>query len=500
MSLIRFTDFARDVLGITWTQGQRVYSLIAFDRLDPIDLEGRERELALQMFGGVARIPPEARRVIVMRFGRASGKSLLCSAYGLYQMMTADLSVCGPGDRAAVVVVSFRQEEAGIILNVARELVNRSPRLRASIIRSLGDRFVLRRWDGKHVTFKTAPKSQGGAAVRGLSVIALILDESEFIGTKTTGTAVLTDTNVIAGAMPRVLDSGALVLASTPWPATSETSRAFDANYGAPKTALCALAPTMCVRGDDPKIAALVARERIRDPRNALREYDCIITDADGLFFEQSTIEAAARPSLPAQRSRGTAGIDLAFRGDSSALVILERQGEQVVVVHLDVVAPRPERALIPSEVMGRFAATADEYKCREIAADVHYLETAREIAAHHGLQVVSGPAGYGITKIFLYLRTLLREGKILLPNDARLLGQLKSVQCSALPAGGLSISLPRVQGAGHCDLVSALVAAVSHDLRFGRLTTEDLQQPLTAGKLQAGSAYIQQVQGFQRW
>ena len=500
VSFIPFTQFAKTVLNLKLSEGQRTYCKVAFDGIDPIDLEGKEKEVALTIFGGVERIPPESRRQFVLRFGRTSGKSLLCAAYGIYQLMTADLSGCGPGDKAAVVVISFRLEEAGIILNIARALVNESPRLRSTLVQTLGDRFVLQRYDGRRVTFKTAPKSQGGAAARGLSLILLILDESEFVGTRTTGTAVLTDTNVISGAMPRVIDSGALILASTPWPATSETSRLFDLNYANPKTALCALAPTLAIRGDVPEVVARVARERIRDARNALREYDCIIADAEGLFFEQSTIEAAAQTPIVARRMKATAGIDLAFRGDSSAEVIIERQDEKVVVVFMNVLAPRSDRPLVPSEVMAQFAKDAAEYNCREIAADVHYLETAREIAAKQGLQVVSGPAGPGIVKMFLYMRTLLREGKLILPNDQRLLGQLKSVQSSALPAGGISIALPRVQGSGHCDLVSALLAAISHDLRYGRLTTEDLKAPLTAGKLQAGTPYIQQVQGFQKW
>lgn len=499
ISLISFTGFARTVLGLRLTEGQRVYSRVAFDGVDPEDLEGRDQEVALQIFGGIGRIPKDSRRQLVLRFGRTSGKSLLCAAYGIYRMMTADLSSCGPGDRVAVVVVSFRLEEAGIILGVAKELVQKSPQLKKSIVQVKADRFVLKRWDGRRVTFKTAPKSAGGASVRGFSIILAIMDESEFVGTNKTG-AVITDKNIIDAAMPRVMPGGALVLASTPWPAVSETSKLFDTNYSRPKVALCALAPTLSIRGDDPEVVARVAFERARDPRNALREYDCIVSDAEGLFYEQSSVEGAARPQVVAQLHKGTAGIDLAFKGDSSALCIIERQGEKIVVVYLDIVNPKPDRPLVPSEVMRRFSESARRMGCREFAADGHYIETAREVAHQNGLQVVSGPRGPQVVKTHMYVRALLREGKLILPPDQRLLGQLKSVQSQALPGGGLSVVLPRGQGAGHCDLVSALLAAVWHDRRYGLLTDTDMKEPIKGPPVQSGSPFVGASSGYQKW
>jgi hypothetical protein len=59
------------------------------------------------------------------------------------------------------------------------------------------------------------------------------------------------------------------------------------------------------------------------------------------------------------------------------------------------------------------------------------------------------------------YFKQLLVEGKLILPNNPRLLSQLREVSAKAT-AGTISISSPRKATGEHGDLVSALVAAVS--------------------------------------
>ena len=54
-----------------------------------------------------------------------------------------------------------------------------------------------------------------------------------------------------------------------------------------------------------------------------------------------------------------------------------------------------------------------------------------------------------------------MHEGRIKLPKNPRLIRQLKEVVAKPTPGGGLSITSPRRKGAGHGDLVSALVLAI---------------------------------------
>ena len=82
--------------------------------------------------------------------------------------------------------------------------------------------FILRRFDGRRVAVIALARSAGGRSLRGYSLISVLVDESEFTAPSSDG-AVVTDTDLIAAVMPRLMSGGQLVLASTPWPAESAT-------------------------------------------------------------------------------------------------------------------------------------------------------------------------------------------------------------------------------------------------------------------------------------
>jgi hypothetical protein len=60
-----------------------------------------------------------------------------------------------------------------------------------------------------------------------------------------------------------------------------------------------------------------------------------------------------------------------------------------------------------------------------------------------------------------MFIRAVMRSGKLRIPPMPRLVAQLKAVVSSPLPGGGTRISSPRRAGQGHGDIVSALVLGV---------------------------------------
>ena len=495
-----FTEFCREVLALQLTLGQYVLARVAFDGVNPGDLpdtllthypDGRptarevsERSLALEMFGILFELTAEERALlilVVLRCGRGSGKSTLCAAFGIYAMCTGDVSPCGPGDMAAVVVVSRRLGEGNLasggssreVLRKALALVGANDYLRSRLRNVTQGGFSLERPDGVVVSFVSAPKSAGGVAVRSISILALIIDEAEFIGASASGTAEITDGAIIEAALPRVLPGAKLLLASTPWPAETATSAAFDANFGTPRHALAARAPTLEMRDYHPQRVA-VREAMLATPGGDVtvaRELDVVVTDVGGLYFESATIDAALRlpGAMPAPtRVRVSAAMDLAFRGDSSGLLVGERQGAYLVVTHSELRTPTRREPLSPSGVVGDFSAKVRELGGDHVLADNHHIRAARLAAAEHNLPVMEAPS-QGATReaAFGYLRGLFRDRRVLFTDD-RLRKQLKSVACKAQPGGGMAILLPRVDGSGHCDLVPCLVALAWADRRFG--------------------------------
>jgi len=467
---VPFTEWVPSI-GLELTHGQRALSRVAFDGLEPADVH-EDADVVCELFGGISTIPGMARRLAVLRLGRGSGKTTLASAFALYTMLTADCSQAGPGDMPAVITIAPTKRTAQLSVSMAMSFVEQSDELRPIVLHANSEGFSLRRHDGRRVQFRALPKSRGGAAARGMSILGAIFDEAEFLPNEELAAAAVTDRELVQSITPRLMRSGRIWLISTPWPTMSLAGELFDANFGRPTTALCARAPTLVMRDYDPDWAERIESERLRDPANAAREFDCINVSSGAAFFDAEQIQAAVfRGPLVYSGSRKTSvGTDAAFKGDSSTLVAVERQGDRLVVVRVEERRPSKDEPLAPSKVVGEFAAIAKSLDAHELVCDGHYIESIRELAATSGVQAILGPMNVrGKERVHIYVRDLLREGKLVLPDHPKLLAQLRAVRSREQPGGGMSIASDRT-AAGHGDLVSALVQACFHDRRFGQL------------------------------
>ncbi len=163
--------------------------------------------------------------------------------------------------------------------------------------------------------------------------------------------------------------------------------------------------------------------------------------------------------SLPKSGDVVTAGADLAFRSDSSSLVIVHtRVGIRYVAEVLEL---RPQKGipLKPSEVCAKFAERMKAHGASHVLADQHYRETLDEYLNAAGLVYV--PAPNRPADAYVRTRVLLRQGVVRLPDHPRLLQQMKEVTGRPLAGGGLSIVQNRWRSGGHGDLLSAMVLAL---------------------------------------
>ncbi|MCL2447627.1 MAG: hypothetical protein FWD17_01635, partial [Polyangiaceae bacterium] len=294
---LTFTAFA-DRLGLKLTNGQRVLARVAFDGVDPVDLEGDDRDLAATMFGDIDHVPPLARRVLCLTLGRASGKTTLASCYGVWRLVTSDVSRCGPGDTPCHVTIAPSKRTAQLAVRMARELVTRSPDLRRRVERETSEGFELRRPDGRLAAFSAFAASRGGASARGLSVLSFVLDEGQFF--QSDSEYAVTDRDCFAALVPRLMTGGSALLISTPWVTPTLHGELHEQNFGHPSSALAARASTILMRDNDPAIADLVRLEQERDAVNAAREFFCDTSASagTGAFFDHVAIERAVDPSL----------------------------------------------------------------------------------------------------------------------------------------------------------------------------------------------------------
>lgn len=459
---LTFARFCEKV-GITLEPGQRVACAVAFDGVDPVDLEGDDRELARGIFGDAERFTLQQRRIFAAVCGGRAGKSRLFSAMRLLHLgLTVDLSRLAPGEPGYGMIVGPKMTHAKQVLAYIRGAIDAVPALSAAVVRKAADEIVLRRGD-QLVSFLCAAASVRGDTQRGKTLFAFTLEEAAFFRDAETGA--VNDVDLFQAMMPRLLPQGQAIVPSTPYAKTGLLWDFFDRNHGHPVDAVVAHAPTLLLRSD-PDIRAQVEAVRIQDPTNARRELDAhfMTTDATRFFDDASLAAATGEVSAKQPGDRLTAGADFGFVKNTSALVLGCWRGGvyHVLEVHERVPDGVP---LVPSETIRAFGDIAHGFGAASVMADGHYREAVREHLREAKVYLVPAPEGQaGKAATYAKLRMLLREGKVKLPDHARLLKQLREVETRNLAGGGISITSPVWVDGAHGDLVAALVLAVWQD------------------------------------
>lgn len=485
MAILDFHEFCRKVLSLELTPGQNVIAKIAFGDYEPKDLDGQEAELAQEMLGGLDTVPMSARRYVVLRLGRGSGKTTICAAYSVYKALTHDISKAGPGDVPYVITIAPDKETAKLSVRMAREMIRSNPALERLVVNDTDQVIGIRRPDGRMVRIEAFAAAQGGKVVRGRTIIAFLMDEAEFFTSNADGTGkdyTVNDRDIFRAMKPRLLKNGKGMLISTPWPVETLMGEMFEQNFGKPVTAVAVKATTLQVRGNDPDVVEMVNDELAKDPDNARRELFC---ETDGLFggefFDvnalQMSMEAVQEFPQPFNPRWPVAiGCDLGFTRDSSALAVVQYDGKYYRTVCLEELRPRPGQPLKPSQVIDRFAMLAKLYGSSGIVADGYYREALKEQLSNHNLMIIDAPEGIrGKAEVFQRTRGVLHEGLVRIPEvtlGRRLVQQAKLVTSKASPGGTTTIKVPRKLGLGHGDIVSAWSLAV-HKLAYSNVKAE---------------------------
>lgn len=420
----------------------------------------------------VAYDGPERRRTFVAVCGARAGKSYVLVALRLlWGCFTRRLDTLAPGERAVALIVAPDLRLAKQVLGYARGALNTRDDLAALIESDNEYAISIRRpHDGLVVGLEALPATRGGGAVRGRSLIDAALDECAFF--RDEGYAV-NDVELYKAVAPRVLPGGQTIIASTPW---AESGLLYEM-YRAGTTAhvLVAHAPTLQMH-DSELTREIVAAERERDPDNARREFDAeFMASGTGQFFDSNAVKSSTQSydfeTWPrADRYQYACAVDLGFKSDSSACVVVEFDGRDYRTVRVCELRPTAQAALLPSEVVATFAGIAREFGCSHVISDGHYREAVAEHLQTHRLGLQDAPAGVtGKNESYARARAVLHEGRCILPEHPRLLSQLRAVVSKPTPGGGLSISTPRKAGGGHGDIASAWVLAV-HALATARI------------------------------
>lgn len=469
---------------------QRVFCLVAYDGLQPCDLDGEDRSMAHAMFDSieqdgtvnvVERFEPFQRHKVWSLMGGRAGKTYMLGALRLvWGAYVRDLSSLAPGQKAVTLCCApndgLRQE----IINYQLGAIRSKPELRATLLgpkTAMNDdaspeSFWIRRpWDNEIVTFAGATANRGGYSGRGRSLTDFLADEMAFFLGEGN---VVNDKEVIKGAAPRVLPGGQTIGQTTAFAKLGYHWDEFKANYGHPKAAIAAKATTEQLR---PDASDMVSRERLTDPENARREFDAEpMAEGASIFFSEALISSCVRDvpwfgtnaHAANHQVEKSGGGDMGFRSNSSALAITYRVLAGFVLG--EVLEQRPGTdgvALRPSVTVSSFAATMRLHGVSYFMADGHYRESVVE---HLGdVSFIDAPTP---EMAAVRARTLMRDGRVTIPDPdslppeqantvRRLIRQLKEVRGQPTAGGRMSIHYPRWPDGSHGDLAVAFVLSL---------------------------------------
>ncbi len=379
-----------------------------------------------------------------------------------------------PGERRYAVAVATNLRQARLFVRAAVSIVERSPLLSREVRSSSEDEIEFR----SGATIAAFPCTSRGA--RGWPISCLVMDEAAHFLSETEGPQVAE--RVFASLAPSTAqfgDAARIVVSSTPYGSGGFFADLYGRVTGgeiedalAWNAASAEMNPTLD--------AALLARERARDPDSFRSEYEAEFVGGGHAYLDPERIEAAVardrRELHPAAARDWIAGLDPAFSSDPFGLAIVGRDAlepERLVLGFADAWRPprrRPgtfeERRAVEDERLAAVVEVCRLYGVSRIATDQYAAPAIVDRLQRAGFYVVSIPMTAATkTAAFAELRARLNLGTLELYEEPALLAELRRLR-TRLAAGQASVVNPRV-GGSHGDRAQALALAVyEHDRR----------------------------------
>lgn len=427
----------------------------------------------LDLLDAIAR-----HRTTIVSAGRRSGKSRIAAAVGVHSLLLCDeLDRFIPSHEPRYVVcVANSEEQARIVLDLARALVKASPVLVGELVSETQTELVFRR----ERVLRVLPCN--ARTIRGLPASVVALDELGHFFTETWGQQ--TGEKVWQALTPSIAQFGAagkILATSTPGGDAGLFESLFlRAESGELENAVAFTAATREMNlGIEERF--LREQEAALGPDSFAREFEGRFVSGGGRFFEPDEVRAVVarrKEALPEDGRAWMCAIDPSSGGgDPFACVVVGRDARsgyegRLLVGHVERWQPRrsprlplsrrtrAERDLWVDAVLDRVAAIAKRFGA-QVVSDQHVPGVVLDELRKRGVarvRIVPWTAATR-TEAFQALRARVATERIDLVQDEQLVAELLRVR-NRFRAGSSLVEVPRV-GDSHGDLVMALAAGV---------------------------------------
>ena len=410
-----------------------------------------EREIFTKLTGR-AHEPGQRVNEFVAVIGRRGGKSRAMATLACYIAALCDHSdALVHGERGIVLSIAPNQKQAKISLDYAEAIFQHSPIMRQLIANRTASALEL----SNDISVEVRPASF--RSLRGPTYLAAICDEAAFWLAENSG-SVNPDIEIINAVRPGLATTrGPLIIASSPYAKTGVLWNTFRRHYGAGG------APDILVaqgasRDFNPTIPQSVVdraleADRVRNTAEFLAEFR---SDVEG-FVALEAVEACTgdyREMLPAANNFYRAFTDPSGGSDDSFALAISHKSENRIIIDAIREARPP---FSPDAVVDDFAALLKSYRVSRVTGDRYAGEFPRELFRKHG--IAYDLAKQTKSELFRDLLPLLNSGRIVLPRNDRLQGQIVGLERRTSAVGRDTISHP---DRGHDDVANAVAGAAA--------------------------------------
>jgi hypothetical protein len=347
--------------------------------------------------------------------GRQSGKSQIAAMIADFEALRSERAE-GRGT-FAVLVAQDARAAIRTLFGYAADPFD-SPMLSAGVVSRLQDSITL----GNGVTIACYPCRP--AAVRGLRARVVVVDELAFF-TSTDGRPL--DTEMLRAVRPCLATTGGkLIVLSSPYVQTGVLFDLHSRHYGKDDS------PTLIWRGSAPAMNSLLtedylSRQEELDPEAYRSEFMAEFRSGTTTFFDSATLDACVADRgelLPAAALQYFAFVDPSGgKEDAFTMAIAHHDGKRVVI---DAVRAWPA-PFNPTGVVAEAAVFGKSYRCLRVVGDRYGGEWPAEAFRIHGIEYTVSDLDR--SALYLELLPLVNSGTIELPDDAKLLRELRGLE-----------------------------------------------------------------------
>jgi hypothetical protein len=409
----------------------------------------------VEAFGGNLPTFDGVPDIFIPLWAIRGAKSMMCAGNAIVLSQKPFGVDLKPGDSVRVPIVSTEKDTAKATFQHLSGVMNSTGYLRSLIVKETADSIIVRHPTGRQVDITVVALSRAGSSLVGRWMPGVIFDEAPRMGSDAEFVRSLKESfNAVQG---RIMPGGTIMLPGSPYKPIGMIFELFERYFGSPSkdcVVMRATGPKV-----NPKWWTPENCERLRriNPklyrRDVLAEFD----DADDSLFSYPTVDAAMKLEAKPARSAYVATLFPASHRAAWTLVVLETWTDKGRDFHRVVVASETDEV-----VMAQLADTLRPLRLDSVMVPVGTSMSMLDDAEAAGMVFIPEDLESGdLLEQCRELQTLLDSGRLFLPVNKLLRGDLIRAQRLATPDGNARVSLPEDEEGRRCDFAPLLARAL---------------------------------------